>query len=672
MSLPEAQPHQSCVQTEAVGGYRPDIDGLRAICILAVVMFHAGFDDWSGGFVGVDIFFVISGFLITSLILRQMNEGQFSLLGFYERRVRRLLAATIPVLIFTTVFAFTFYTSDNLLTYCKSLLAFVTYTSNWFFLSETGYFGTPPEVSPLLHSWSLAIEEQFYLIFPALLLVLVRFPRATIWCLAGLALLSLGYSQLEISRGLPDRAFFSSLSRFWELLAGAALAVAPWIIDRTKAVALPLRLLGLAMVIAPVFLYGPATPFPGLAALLPCCGALLIIAASPDSRDPAWKVLTAPAVVYLGRISYSLYLWHWPIFGATRTLMFERNDFYMALAIALSVALAALSYHWIEQPVRTRRVFARGRHMAAMLASVSAAALAFVVAGWSSGGWPARFGPGVEEMAARAAMRFYLPPECYERDDTIRTERKFCTYGAPKQGPIDLLLWGDSHASAIFTAFSKYADDRDLSLAFAGRGGCQPLLDTWRLNQLCREFNDSVRDYIRDNNVRLIVLVARWSEYADGRQPLRDEQHPQSDRATTRKVFERALSRTFDELKNRAVVVVEQVPQHKGKAPNAYLVFSRIGGSLDSIATDPVAHQKQQRFVTQALDRAVSSPNVVRIDPAKALCAHKRCLVQANGKLLYADHNHLNRDGSLFIYPFIQGELDRHLASSPETAPITR
>jgi peptidoglycan/LPS O-acetylase OafA/YrhL len=659
-----------------MGIYRPDIDGLRAICIVSVVMFHAGFSDWSGGFVGVDIFFVISGFLITSLIIRQMQEGRFSLTGFYERRVRRLLAATIPVLIFTTLFAVAFYTSGNLVTYCKSLLAFATYTANWFFLSETGYFGTPPEVNPLLHSWSLAIEEQFYLVFPALLLVLVRFPRAMVPCVAALAVLSFGYSQLEISRGLLDRAFYSSFSRFWELLAGALLALVPWVIDKTKAIAFPLRLAGLVLVIAPVFLYGHSTPFPGLAALLPVSGALLIIAASPDSRDPAWRLLTAAPVVYVGRISYSLYLWHWPMFGAVRTLAFNANDFHMGIAIVLSVALAALSYHWIEQPIRTRRILPGGRHMAGMLASASAAALVFAVVGWNAGGWPDRFGHDVERKAAHAATRFYLPAACYERDDTVRTEREFCTYGAAKNGKIDLLLWGDSHASAIFTAFSTYADERGLSLAFAGRGGCPPLLDAWRSNdavlQQCRQFNDSVRAFIREKNIPAVALAARWSEYSDGHQAILDQEHSRTDRATTRKVFETALTRTLYELKQRTVVFVEQVPQHKAKVPNAYLVLSRLGGSLDSIAIDSLAHEKRQRYMSSFLDRIASGRSIGRLDPAKPLCSRKHCLVEADGKLLYSDHNHINRDGSLFIYPFVRSKLDAILSIAPGSGTATR
>jgi peptidoglycan/LPS O-acetylase OafA/YrhL len=650
-----------------MGAYRPDIDGLRAICIVSVVMFHAGFSDWSGGFVGVDIFFVISGFLITSLIVRQMQEGRFSLLRFYERRVRRLLAATIPVLVFTTLFAVAFYTSENLVTYCTSLLAFATYTANWFFLSETGYFGTAPEVSPLLHSWSLAIEEQFYLFFPALLLVLVRFPRAMLWCLAALAVLSFGYAQIEISRGLLDRAFFSSFSRFWELLAGALLAIAPWMIGRTEAIAFPMRLAGLVMVIAPVFLYGHATPFPGVAALLPVCGALFIIAASPAARDPAWRALSAAPIVYVGRISYSLYLWHWPIFGATRTLAFNPNDFHMALAIALSVALAALSYHWIEQPVRKRRILPGGRHMAGMLSATSTVVAVVAAAGWAQGGWPGRFAPNVEATMARATIRSNVPRACYERSAIIPDDRRFCTFGLHTNGGVDLLLWGDSHANAIASAFKRYAEVRGLSFAFAGRGDCPPLLDTWRSNdavtQDCRKFNDAVRIFVHANKVAVVVLAARWSAMTDGNETLLDKQHWHASHGQTRVVFENGLKRTIDALEGSRVVILEQVPQHRAKVVNAYLVLNRLGGSIDTVAASLASHEKRQRFTTKVLDRITSVTDVLRIDPAEKLCSGERCIVQSDGRLLYFDHNHLNLDGSLFVYPLIETKLDQWLGN---------
>jgi peptidoglycan/LPS O-acetylase OafA/YrhL len=644
--------------------YRPDIDGLRAICIVSVVMFHGKFKDWSGGFVGVDIFFVISGFLITSLIGRQMTLGQFSLLGFYERRVRRLLAATIPVIIVTTLFALTFYTTDILTTYCKSLIAFVAYSSNWFFLNQVGYFNTPPEVNPLLHTWSLGVEEQFYLVFPALLLLLLRFPRAGPWTLAALAAISFAYAQFEISRDLLDRAFFSSFSRFWELLAGALLAMAPALINKTARIAFPMRAVGLATIGASVFLYGPGTPFPGVAALLPVCGALLLIAASPDRRDPVWKLLTAEPVVYVGKISYSLYLWHWPLMGATRTLLPDSGELPSVLAIALSVGLAALTYRLIEKPIRERRTLARGRDMGVLLASTSAIALVIGSAGWAVGSWQERHDPSVDATYARAV-------ECFELQKDLRTDRKFCRFGNAAASKVDVVLWGDSHARSVFPAINKYAETRNLSLVFAGRSACPPLLgvrlskgiDGPHFNQDCPAFNNAVRTFIRENNVSTVVLAARWSMYANGTLgPLIDLQRDSS-KASADGVFQYAMERTLDAFDGQEIVIVEQAPDQKVRLPTAYVVRTRLGRSIDEISKDRAEHDQEQRLAVEAMDRVASRDNTLRIDPAPELCGSGKCVLEGNGKLLYFNTNHLSIDGSLFLYPLIERELDRFRAT---------
>jgi peptidoglycan/LPS O-acetylase OafA/YrhL len=657
--------------------YRPDVDGLRAICIVSVLMFHGGFDDWTGGFIGVDVFFVISGFLITSLIGRQIACGEFSLLGFYERRIRRLLAATIPVVVFTTLFALVFFTSADLITYCKSLIAFIAYSSNWFFLNQTGYFETPAMTSPLLHTWSLAVEEQFYLVFPALLLALLRFPRAAIWILAGLMALSFAYAQFEISRGLLDRAFYSSPARFWELLAGALLAMVPAAIDRTARIALPMRVIGLTMVGVPVFVYGPTTPFPGVAALIPVCGALLIIAARPDSKDPAWRLLTASPMVYLGKISYSLYLWHWPVLGATRALSFDKSELYSGLAIALSVALAALSYHLVEQPIRARRKLARGRDMAALLAATSLVGFVFGASGWATGGWPTPAASRVEAAVDRAFKHKVVPEGCFEHETP--TERKFCTFGNTDSGKIDLLLWGDSHAVNLLAPVLKYAEARGLALALASRGACPPLFDVRRnpatdYNKGCPGFNASVGAFIRDNDIPAAIMAARWSLYWTRSWSMMDGV---SSPAGPHDVLETAMQRTLEVLKDRAVMIVEQWPEAKYDVARAYLVLTRLGRPIDSLSFDLPAHMKRQRVVVRALDRAASFGNTLRINPAGVLCESGTCLVEADGKLLYRDSHHLTVDGSLLLYPLIERELDRLLAdrrsaAAPSAGPAPR
>jgi peptidoglycan/LPS O-acetylase OafA/YrhL len=655
--------------------YRDDIDGLRAICIVAVVMFHAGFGDWSGGYIGVDVFFVISGFLITSMIAREMNEGRFSLLGFYERRARRLLAATIPVIVFTTLFAWVFYTTDVFLAYAQSLLAFAAYVSNWYFLAVTGYFATSAETMPLLHTWSLAVEEQFYLIFPALLLLLGRRRSVVVPVLAVIAVLSLAYAQVELNAGNHDRAFFSLFSRFWELMAGALLALLANSLDRLARFAMPMRAAGVAMIVTAVFTFGPATNVPGLPTLLPVVGTLLVLAASPTVKDPVWHVLSAPPMTYLGRISYSLYLWHWPVIGAMRVLVLDRNDLHAVLAILASVAAASLSYHYLEQPVRKRRLLPKKIDMAGLAAGCFAVAASIGAYGWMSGGWPGRFDPEIEARAARAAMRPPDPDRCFK---VGAVPNDFCTVGVKPGEPIDLVLWGDSHAASLIPAFRKYAEERGLSFAMTVRGDCLPLLGVWRTKdptQVCRTFNEEALAFIKEHQARNIAIAARWQIYAAGPQRLLDEAHASPSKSADKAIFTAAIERTLAALPDRNILFVEPVPELRGELPAAYLLMHRIGLPPSQVAPTLKEHRKKARALGEALDDAGKSHRFSRFDPAAILCkGEELCAFEADGNLLYSDDDHLNLEGSLHLYPALAEALDAwrskaHDAASMGTQP---
>lgn len=640
--------------------YRDDIDGLRAISILAVVMFHAGFDDWRGGYLGVDIFFVISGYLITSMIARDSDLGRFSFLSFYERRARRLLAATIPVVIFTTLFAWAFYTTDLFLAYAKSLVAFATYVSNWYFLASTGYFGNPPDTTPLLHTWSLAVEEQFYLIFPALLLLIGRRKSLVVPVLALLAALSLVYAQAELSAGNVDRAFFSLVSRFWELMAGALLALRAKDMEKLARFSTPMRAAGLAMIVTAVFTFDHDSHVPGLPTLLPVAGTLLVLAASPSAKDPFLKALSWDPITYLGRISYSLYLWHWPIFGAMRTIFLDRNDLHVTLAILVAIAVAALSYHFVEQPIRNRRLLPRKVDMAGLAAASLVATTAIGAYGWISGGWPGRFDPAIERVAAEAAARAPDPDNCFKIEDQTND---FCMIGATPGEPIDLLLWGDSHAASLILPFRKYAEERGLSFAVTARGDCLPLLGVWRTkdpSRTCRKFNDDALAFIKEHNVRNVAIAARWQVYASGPQLLLDDAHAAPSRSAVKTILTDALKRTFAALSDHHdVLIVEQVPELRSALPAAYLLMHRLGRSPATIAVTLKDHRRKSRAMTEALAAVETSHSFRRFDPAaEHFCKEELCTYEADGKLLYFDDDHLNAAGGLYLYPALAITLD--------------
>lgn len=336
-------------------GYRAEIDGLRAIAVASVLLFHAGFSFISGGFVGVDVFFVISGYLITSIILREMELDKFSFARFYERRAKRLLPPLVPVMVVSTLLAFSMLDGNLLSDFSRSLYSAVGFVANWYFLQSVSYFGGPGEQTPLLHLWSLSIEEQFYFIFPALLLILFRARRNIIFSVSLLALLaSAAYSIVLVSSYNLDGAFYNSIARFWELLVGAVLAIKPNWRARGNNSASILEVMGVTMILGSVVGYTSNMPFPGLAAGIPVFGAALIIAAEGRGYIVS-PVLKSKAFVSLGLISYALYLWHWPVLVFTRMINPGVGHAGMALAICGSLVLAAISYFFIECPIRNRK-----------------------------------------------------------------------------------------------------------------------------------------------------------------------------------------------------------------------------------------------------------------------------------------------------------------------------
>ena len=296
--------------------YRADIDGLRAIAVLPVVLFHFGFSTFAGGFVGVDVFFVISGFLITSLIVVEIDESRFSIVRFYERRIRRIFPALFLVIIVTSIASAIILLPNDLKRYAKSVVAADWFFSNFEFWREAGYFDVDAHQKPLLHTWSLAVEEQFYLIFPPFLLLAARYLRRRyLLIIMPIFVLSLTFSIWAVY-AKPSLAFYLTPSRMWEIMLGAWLALIPW--EAGKRFIPPsgyglLTLLGIGMIAYGVFTFSANTPFPGAMALLPCGGAALVIFGGQNHPSMVSRLLATGPLVFVGKISYSLYLWHWPL-----------------------------------------------------------------------------------------------------------------------------------------------------------------------------------------------------------------------------------------------------------------------------------------------------------------------------------------------------------------------
>src|SRR5438552_3781137 len=496
--------------------YRPEIDGLRALAILPVVLFHYRAPGFQGGFVGVDVFFVISGYLITSLIQSEMQRGTFSLGQFYERRVRRIFPGLFAMLAVVSATAYVLLFPIDLVRYAQSLFATALFGVNFEFWREAGYFDSFANQKPLLHLWSIAVEEQFYLLFPALLILLRHAaPRLRVAAVGFVFIASFALGAWGVSAA-PVATFYLLPARAWELMLGALLALGAVPAIRSRLAAEILAVLGLILIGAAVFALSPATPFPGPAALLPCLGAALVVHAGHPGRTFVGRILAARPLVFIGLISYSLYLWHWPIFVfATYIDLREPSGAASAALIALSFVLAALSWRFIEQPFRkarhrlARRVLFPG---AALAAGLTAASGAFAAA---TDGLPERLQPELRRIIAEQDDHEPRIDRCFGLTAADVREHRLCTIGAAGVAPRFLPL-GRSHADAILPAVSEAAAKAGRAGLFAGGEACPPLLRVTTPMPNCRAFNDAVMARLKDPRIEEVILESRWAKYAEG------------------------------------------------------------------------------------------------------------------------------------------------------------
>ena len=503
--------------------YRPDIDGLRAIAVLSVVFYHLGLP-LHGGFVGVDLFFVISGFLIGSILLRQTADGSFTFAGFYERRIRRIVPALAVMLAISSAAAWRYLLPSELADYARSLIAAVLSVSNMLFWRQSGYFASASSLKPLLHTWSLSVEEQFYVFFPLLLVGLRRWaPRRIGPAICGLAALSFAVSVWGAFR-FPTATFYCAPLRAWELLLGTMLALPGCPMPQRAWSRLATAFTGLLLIAGSLWFLHAWTPFPGLAALPPCLGAALIINGGRTGPTLVGRALGLPPVRFVGLISYSLYLWHWPVMvfnslGLTWINGLTRHEA-QALEFGISLVLAVLSWRFVETPFRhggqrltRRRVFAGAAAMGATLCLAAGAALA-------SHGADGRFSPEARAVAA------YLDPDAgMGGGNTYRNGTCFITAEpatladfardtclAETPGRPGVLLLGDSHAAALWWGLDQALKDRTVLQATAS--GCKPVLRQRPRQQAgCTAIMSyALREYLPAHRNETVLIAAHWDE----------------------------------------------------------------------------------------------------------------------------------------------------------------
>ncbi len=500
--------------------YRPDVDGLRAVAVLLVVFDHIH-TRITGGYIGVDVFFVISGYLISSVILSEMASGGFSVTNFYERRIRRIFPALLVMLLGSAALTYFYFVPSEIVAFAQSLLAALFSVSNFFFWHQAGYFDTQSALKPLLHTWSLAVEEQFYIFFPLFLIIVRRwFPnrlRTAIW---SITVLTFTLACVCVQRN-PTAAFFFAPLRAWELLIGTIISQHYVPAINGKGQRNFAAMAGLLLILAPSMLYTANTHFPGLAALPPCVGAALLIAAGETGPSLVGRLLAWRPVVFIGLISYSLYLWHWPIivFLEQNYILSYKSSKQLRVAVLVATLIVAtLSWLFVETPVRKGR-FRPGRRALFLATGVAVALIAasgvFMVA---SKGLPSRF-PSEALDIDRSNYDFtstfhknvcFIDPITSFGSTFANFNKATCLAEDPKRK--HYLLIGDSHAAHLYPGL--LAVFPELNISQATTAACEAFLNQpiGSENYCISTWKYIYGDYLIHHHVDAVLISGRWHE----------------------------------------------------------------------------------------------------------------------------------------------------------------
>lgn len=675
--------------------HRPEIDGLRAVAVVPVILFHAGLAWFSGGYVGVDVFFVISGYLITTIIATAQDKGTFTILGFYERRARRIMPVLFTVILCCLPFAWAWMLPAQMKSFGESIIAVCLFLSNVLFWQESGYFAAAAEKQPLLHTWSLAVEEQYYVVFPILLMLLHRAgPRIRFVVLLLAALVSFALAVYG-AIAFPNAAFYLPHTRAWELLAGSLCAL--FLLHRQQPANETLSLLGLAGVLAGVFLYDDGTPFPSAWTLAPVGGtALIILFGGPGTR--VHRFLSLPLLTGIGLISYSLYLWHQPLFAFARIRsLTEPTPVLMTSLTVAAVLLAVLSWRFVETPFRTGRIRILGS--APRILGATAAAAVFLMAVGAAGrvdnGWSFRLPP-----SALAALDVQAHPDpamstcLFDKGEaTLPHPVRACM--TPGTQTSDTILIGDSHAGAVtgeaLRAFSAagldlYALSHSSCAGFSGL-----VVSNAKYRLRCNRFFTGVEDYIARSDIKTIIMVSRWSLYVDGTafdngeggiealKPTyadlyerRDDMGGENDLARKDRVLAAYLADINAYLdRGDNVVLVYPIPEAGWNVPDLLARAAMTGNDAEPLGTSSERYRARNAAVIAAFD-TLDHPRLAKIRPDAIFCdsfVAGRCINSlATDRIFYFDDDHLSNAGAALLMPPIIDAV-RRLNANPKGTP---
>jgi peptidoglycan/LPS O-acetylase OafA/YrhL len=639
--------------------YRPEIDGLRALAVLSVVLFHLDFGILPGGFIGVDVFFVISGFLITSIILQEQTAGHFSFAGFYERRIRRILPAAFVVIAATLLAGFFVLLPGDYVSLAASSLSAALYVSNFYFWKQDGYFQTAAHEQPLLHTWSLSVEEQFYILFPIFIILALRFfgRDGAFWLLLVCALGSLALSEWIVARD-QNLAFYMLPTRAWQLGMGSLLAFQKLPRLRFAGLSQAAGFIGLGLIGWSLASYNAQTIFPGLAALAPTLGAAAVIYGTAQTGVIS-RFLSLRPLVLIGKISYSLYLWHWPLIAFALYRFGEMPGIAGKIAIVLaSVLLAFITWNWVENPLRNR-AFLPGYRVFAMLGLCTVLCAGVALTIMQAKGFPGRFDRAV--ITAEQAAEDYNPLRDMCNDAPIINHPENlagCTIGDQTKMQVSALLWGDSVADSFAPGIDKAFSDMGIKAIQSTKNSCAPLLKAYLTRasaeaaQACQNYNHAVIEYLQKHpEIQTIILAASWPDVAAH---ISYEAYDRA--AVSAEARMAALEMTHNETiktlrsMNRKILVISAVP-HFTHNPPACLARQKLFDDPESFACLPTMRKDFDEGAKPVigLHERLRKEGVTVFFPHQSLCDEGACHAVQGMDILYYDPGHLSVTGARFL-----------------------
>lgn len=635
--------------------YRSDIDGLRALAVLAVLFFHLDIALFSGGFIGVDIFFTISGFLISGIIFKGLSTNNFSFKSFFIKRALRILPAYTFVLFCTVLIGVFLLTPIAFKELIESAISSSVFLSNiYFLLTQGGYFTNAAHELPLLHTWSLSVEEQFYLVMPLVFLFLYKIP-SNFKKLLGLILLFFISALLSyfLTKYNQKIAYYIVLSRAFEFLVGAILAFI--ILNYRQKLNVNLILnhvltfTSLILLVVSAIIINEKVAFPSLVALVPCLATALLIFTGLDNRSVTYKILGCPVLVFVGKISYSLYLWHWPIVAYCKYIGVEFTYIVQFTIAVVSFVLAFLSWKFIEQPIRHINGQSKAKMSLMFYVLPCLVVTSFYLIGKNYDFFPERFDSKIIDIELSIKSKPEFGRENCHTSNVEITSNSECFLGDISALNTDVILWGDSHANHFVGVMDELGKQSNLKVQDLTMGNCPPLIgvfvDLPKSRNNCIEKNNNVLAFIKSTQPKYVFFAASWAGYSD-------EIFTDYPKKTSIDVIQDNLINTIEQLQemNIKVVVFKMLPRMKKDLSSCYAKMTRfpeLHSEYDCQFKNDFKVNELEIFYSNI--NRLTSESVYFVDVSKFYCVNKLCNTWVNSTPLYRDNNHLNMEGSTLL-----------------------